>query len=121
MVAGKGEAVGRHPMVGEGQGRGDISRTPSRRAVEPGLERVALAAPQALRQAPIGAAAGERDAHHAVAREMIVEPGRAAALATLHWFTAKPQALGPLGAFGTPSGISPPSAAVRLRITSVAV
>src|SRR5262249_59627786 len=65
-VAGKGEAVGRHPMVGEGQGRGDVGRPPSRRAVDAGLERIALAAAQALRQAPVGAAAGERDAHHAV-------------------------------------------------------
>ena len=48
------------------------------------------------------------------------------ALATLHWLMLKAQvnAPDPLAAFGTPSGlspISPPSAAVRLRITSVAV
>src|SRR5262249_7587340 len=78
MVAGKGEAVGRHPVVGEGQGRGEIGRAPSRRAVEARLERIALAAAQALRQAPVGAAAGQRNADYAVAREMIIEPGRAA-------------------------------------------
>jgi hypothetical protein len=45
------------------------------------------------------------------------------ALATLHWFTLKAQANAPapLAAFGTPSAVSPPSAAVRLRIASVAV
>ena len=41
------------------------------------------------------------------------------ALATLHWFTLKAQA--GAGAFGALSGINAPSAAVRLRITSVAV
>ena len=65
-------------MVGEGQRRGEIGRTPARRAVDAGLERIALAAAQPLRQAPAGAAARECDADYAVAREMIVEPGRAA-------------------------------------------
>src|SRR5215813_6020338 len=37
------------------------------------------------------------------------------ALATLHWLMLKAQSL------GTPSGVSAPSAAVRLRFTSVAV
>src|SRR5947209_20232951 len=45
------------------------------------------------------------------------------AVATLHWFMLKAQANAPdpLAAFGTPSAVSPPSAAVRLRIASVAV
>ena len=73
MVAGKGEAVGRHPVIGVGEGRGEISRARSRRAVDAGLEGIALAAAEPLRQAPIGAAAGEREAHHRVARETIVE------------------------------------------------
>ncbi len=40
------------------------------------------------------------------------------ALATLHWFMLKAQGA---GAFGALSGINPPSVAVRVRITSVAV
>jgi hypothetical protein len=54
------------------------------------------------------------------------------ALATLHWLMLKAQAgapdppdppgpPGPFGTFGTPSVVSAPSAAVRLRCTSVAV
>ncbi len=65
-------------MVGVGERGREIGRSPSRGAVEAGLERIALAATQPLRQAPIRAAAGEREADHAVAREMIVEAGRAA-------------------------------------------
>src|SRR5262249_24077057 len=78
VVAGKGEAVGRHPMVGEGERRGEIGRAPSRRAVDAGLERIALAATHPLPRARVGARAGERGADYAVAREMVVEPGRAA-------------------------------------------
>ena len=73
VVAGKGEAVGRHPVVGEGEGRGEISRARSRRAVDAGLEGIALAAAQPLRQAPVGAGAGEREAHHGVGCEAIIE------------------------------------------------
>jgi hypothetical protein len=65
-------------VIGEGERGGEIGRAPSRRAVDAGLERIALAATQPLRQAPVGAAAGERDADDAVAGEMVVEPGRAA-------------------------------------------
>src|SRR5262249_7961836 len=78
VVAGKRETVGGHPMVGVGQGRGEIGRTPLRRAVDAGLERVALAAADPLREGPIGAAAGEREAHHRAGRETIIKPRRAA-------------------------------------------
>ena len=65
QVVAEGEAVGGHPVVGEGEGRGEISRAGFRGAVEAGLEGIALAAAQPLRQAPVGAAAGEREAHDA--------------------------------------------------------
>ena len=74
VVAGKGEAVGRHPMVGVCERCREIGRAPARRAVEAGLERVALPSAEPLGEAPVGAAAGEREADHAVMREMIVEP-----------------------------------------------
>ena len=47
-------------------------------AVDAGLEGIALAAAQSLRQAPIGAGASEREAHDRTGREMIIESGRAA-------------------------------------------
>src|SRR5262249_29178286 len=50
----------------------------ARRGVGAGLERIAPAAAQSLRQVPLGAAAGEREAEHRVAGEMIIEPGRIA-------------------------------------------
>jgi len=45
-----GEAVGRHPVIGEGEGRGEIGRAGFRRAVDAGLERIAPPAAQPLRQ-----------------------------------------------------------------------
>src|SRR5262249_47688308 len=57
---------------------GEIGGTRARRAVEPGLERIALAGAEPLRQAPVGAAAREREAHHRAGREAVIEPGRAA-------------------------------------------
>src|SRR5262249_56625917 len=74
-VVADGEAVGRHPMIGERKRRGEVGRTPAGRAVDAGLEGIALAAAQPLRQAPIGAAAGQREAHHGVGRETIIEAG----------------------------------------------
>src|SRR5215472_4398143 len=65
-------------MIGVGERGGEIGGTRARRAVEPGLERVALAGAKPLRQAPAGAAAGEREAHHRAGREAVIEPGRAA-------------------------------------------
>jgi len=61
-VIADGDAVSRHPVIGEGEGRAEIGRTPAGRTVERGLEGIALTAAQPLRQAPIGAAAGEREA-----------------------------------------------------------
>ena len=73
VVAGEGETVGRHPVIGEGEGRREIGRAGMGRAVHAGLEGIALAATQPLRQAPIGAAAGKRKAHHGIGRQAIVE------------------------------------------------
>ena len=73
MVAGKGNAVGRHPVIGVGKGRREIERVPACHAVDAGLEGVALTAAQPLRQAPVGSSAGERHAHDGVAREAIVD------------------------------------------------
>ena len=75
MVAGEGDAVGRHPVLGIGEGGGEIGRTRAHGAVDAGLEGVALAAAQPLREAPVGAAAGEREACHRVRRQAIVEAG----------------------------------------------
>src|SRR3989440_13009068 len=74
MVAGKGEAVSRHPVIGEGERGGEIARPPLRRAVEAGLERIALAAAQSLRQVPIGTRAGPRAADDGARSQAIVEP-----------------------------------------------
>ena len=60
-------------MVGEGEGRREIGRAGTGGAVDAGLEGIALAATQPLRQAPIGAAAGEGKAHHRIGRQAIVE------------------------------------------------
>ena len=60
-------------MIGEGEGRGEIGRAVFGRAVDAGLEGIALAAAEPLRQAPIGAAAGKREAHHGIGREAIIE------------------------------------------------
>src|SRR5262249_22801942 len=62
VIAGKGEAIGRHPVIGVGERGGEIGRAPPRRAVEARLERIALAAAPPLRTAPIGPAGGEREA-----------------------------------------------------------
>ena len=78
MVAGKGEAVGRHPVIGEGERGGDIGGTRARSAVETGLEGIALPAADPLSQVPVGAAAGEREAHYRARCEAIIEPGGAA-------------------------------------------
>jgi hypothetical protein len=45
-------------------------------AVDAGLKRVALSAAQPLRQVPVGAAAGKRDADDAIRGEAIVEAAR---------------------------------------------
>ena len=68
QVVANGEAVSRHPVIGEGECRGEVGRAGTRCAVDAGLEGIALAAAQPLRQAPIGAGAGEREAHHGVWR-----------------------------------------------------
>ena len=60
-------------MIGEGKRGGEIGRAGFGGAVDAGLEGVALAAAKPLRHAPVGAAAGKGEAHHAVAREVIVE------------------------------------------------
>jgi hypothetical protein len=54
MVA-ESEAVGRHPVIGEGEGRGEIGRAKFGGAVDARLEGIALAAAQPLPEAPVGA------------------------------------------------------------------
>jgi hypothetical protein len=81
VVAEGGEAVGRHPVIGVGDRGGEISGSQSGRGVDAGLERVAPAAAQRLRQRPIGAAAGEREAHDRIARRVKVDPGGDAGVA----------------------------------------
>jgi hypothetical protein len=56
--------------------RDRLARSASRRRRRP--ERIAPAAAQFLRQVPLGAAAGEREAEHSVAGEVIIKPGREA-------------------------------------------
>src|SRR5215475_11150748 len=65
-------------MVGEGERPGEIPRTGAGGSIDTGLERVAAAATEALRQAPIGATTGERKAGNSVRREVIIEPAREA-------------------------------------------
>ena len=73
MIAGEREAVGRHPVIGEGEGRRQVGGARTGHAVDTGLEGVALAAAETVRQAPIGAAAGECHTHDGVGRDAIVE------------------------------------------------
>ena len=54
QVIAEGETIGRHPVIGEGEGRCEISRAVFGRAVDAGLEGIAFAAAEPLRQAPIG-------------------------------------------------------------------
>ena len=60
-------------MIGKGERRGEIGRTRAGRTVDAGLKGVALAATQPLRQAPIGAGAGERETRDRVGREVIIK------------------------------------------------
>src|SRR5262249_2010260 len=66
------EAVGGEPVAGEGKGCRNVSRTKIALAVDANLERIASATAEALRQAPIGAAAGEREPCQRVWRKMII-------------------------------------------------
>src|SRR6516164_7956298 len=65
-------------MIGEGEGRREIGRAVFRRAVDAGLERIALATAETVGQAPTGATAGEREADHRVGRDAIIEAAREA-------------------------------------------
>ena len=60
-------------MIGEGEGRCEIGGAVFGRAVDAGLEGIALAAAEPLRQAPIGAAAGKCETHHGIWCEAIIE------------------------------------------------
>ena len=55
-------AVGGEPVIGEGERGREIGRTGMRLGIDAGLEGIAAAAAQALRQSPVGAAAGEAEA-----------------------------------------------------------
>ena len=67
-------AAGREPVIGEGNCAGDVSRAEPADAIGAGLQRVAVSTTERIRQAPIGAGAGERKARHRVGREMIIHP-----------------------------------------------
>ncbi len=62
-------------MIGERERGRDVGRPRARRPVDAGLERIAPAAAEPLRQCPIGAAAGEREADERLRRQAIVESG----------------------------------------------
>src|SRR5260370_27359117 len=53
-VAGKGDAVGRHPVLRVGQRASEIERPRVGLGVDAGLKRIAAAAAEVLRQAPAG-------------------------------------------------------------------
>src|SRR6185437_12696345 len=55
-----------------GQRAGEIGRAPTGLAVKTGLEHVGAARAQALVEAPMGAAAGEREAHQGVGCQAVV-------------------------------------------------
>ena len=86
VIPSEGEPVRGHPVVGEGEGRREIGRAGAGGAIHAGLEGIALAATQPLRQAPIGAAAGEGKAHHRIGGQAIVEAaGHATVRADTSW------------------------------------
>src|SRR5262249_38882120 len=68
-----GGTVRRHPVIGKGEGRGEIGGAVFGGAVDAGLERIALAAAHPLRQVPLGAAAGQGEAEHGVGGVVIIE------------------------------------------------
>ena len=76
MVTEGDKAVGRHPMVGKSERTGEIPWAGAGGGVGANLERVAPAAAEALRQAPVGATAGEPKAGNGVGCEVIVEEKR---------------------------------------------
>src|SRR5664280_2269371 len=89
LVAGDGNTVGRYPVRRIGERTGEISRARSRQAVDAGLESIALAAAEPVRQAPVSAGATEREADLGVGRKPVVEtcgdaPGVRAHVMTSH-------------------------------------
>src|SRR5262249_4835184 len=77
MVAGKGEAVGRHPVIGEGERGGRTAPPHCGGAVEPGWGRTALPAPHPRRETPLGPAAGKRNPAGGAGGGAMAGPGRA--------------------------------------------
>ena len=61
-------------MVGIGEGGGEVGRPGFRRPVDAGLEGIALAGAEPLRQAPAGAGAGKCEARDGVGCQAIIEP-----------------------------------------------
>src|SRR3984893_942970 len=77
-VAGKGDAVGRHPMLRIGERAGEIERPRIRFRIDARLKGIAAAAAKPLRKPPAGAAARERKADDGPRRKAIIQTSRAA-------------------------------------------
>jgi len=65
-------------LLAKGERAGEVDRTLMGDAIDASEERVASAAAEPLRQTPIGAAAGEREAENGIRRVVIVHAGRIA-------------------------------------------
>jgi hypothetical protein len=68
-------------VIGESEVACDIERTEACHAIDAGLEGVAPAAAESLRETPIGAAAGKREARNGVRREVIIQAAGIAIIA----------------------------------------
>src|SRR3984893_2696304 len=77
-VAGKGDAVCRHPMLRIGERAGEIERPRIRFRIDARLKGIAAPAAEPLRKAPSGPAARERKADDGPWRKAIIQTGRAA-------------------------------------------
>src|ERR1700730_4363140 len=76
-VAGKGDAVGRHPMLRIGERAGEIERPRIGFRIDARLKGVAAPAAEPLGKAPAGAAAGERKADDGARRKAIIQTASA--------------------------------------------
>src|ERR1700753_659742 len=66
------EAIGREPVIREGNGRGNVGRPKIALSIDTELESVAATPTETLRQAPVDTAAGEREARQRIRRKMVV-------------------------------------------------
>src|SRR5262249_40544412 len=66
-------AVRREPAIGERERGGEVSGTPVGHAIDAGAKGIASADAEPLRQVPVGAAAGQREADDGGGRVVIVQ------------------------------------------------